>query len=57
LQTGSIRFADCGIELLINEPILDVDAALRYQEIVETIGWICPITASWVDYTASFGGK
>jgi hypothetical protein len=40
-----------------HEPILDVDAALRYQEIVETIGWICPITASWVDYTASFGGK
>jgi hypothetical protein len=28
--------------------------AIRYREIVECIGWICPVTPHWADCTSSF---
>jgi hypothetical protein len=30
-----------------HEPILSGDLPARHREIIETIGWMCPLTASW----------
>jgi hypothetical protein len=37
-----------------HEPIFKKDAIREYTKIIEAIGWICPVTAAWVDSCSSF---
>jgi hypothetical protein len=37
-----------------HEKILSRNLGQDYEDIVETIGWICPTTAAWIHSTATF---
>lgn len=37
-----------------HEPILHYKLDSEYCKILETIGWICPVTAAWVGAASTF---
>ena len=40
-----------------HEPIMSRNLAQDLEEVIETIGWICPTTAAWVDETNTLKAK
>lgn len=32
-----------------HEPIFRVDGMAEYRKIMESVGWVCPVTAAWID--------
>jgi hypothetical protein len=54
LNLRLLKIKDLRNKIAHHERIVDRDLDTDYVEILETIGWLCPITSNWVKNTTRF---